>query len=154
MPTYQGVLHAQDLKIGLVVARFNELVTKPLLEGAISAFIRLGGDPDNLSVVWVPGSFELPLAVQKLLAQPEIQGVAALGAVIKGETAHFDFVAGPMSSGLMNVSLAAGKPVALGVLTTDDLEQAQNRAGGKAGNKGAEVVFSLVETLQVLKALD
>ncbi len=153
MKSSQTVLSAQNLRLAFVVSRFNQRVTRALLEGALEAYARLGGDAQAAWVLWVPGSFELPLAAQKLAQRPEVDGVVALGAVIRGETPHFEYVSAQAASGLMQVMLACEKPVAFGVLTTDSLEQAEDRAGGKAGNKGAEAVYSAVEMVQLLKHL-
>lgn len=149
----RGVLSASDVRLAFAVSRFNERVTKALLEGALEAYTRLGGNLEQAWAVWVPGSFELPLAAQKLAQHPEVDGVVALGAVIRGETPHFEYVSTQAASGLMRAMLANQKPIAFGVLTTDTPEQAEARAGGKAGNKGAEAVHSCVEMVQLLRAL-
>ncbi|MER3443886.1 MAG: 6,7-dimethyl-8-ribityllumazine synthase [Meiothermus sp.] len=153
MRRIQTVLSARDVRLAFAVSRFNERVTKALLEGALEAYARLGGDLEQAWTVWVPGSFELPLTAQKLAQRPEIDGVVALGAVIRGETPHFEYVSAQAASGLMQAMLANQKPVAFGVLTTDTPEQAEARAGGKAGNKGAEALYSAVEMVQLLRAL-
>lgn len=149
----RGVLSASDVRLAFAVSRFNERVTKALLEGALEAYARLGGNLEQAWTLWVPGSFELPLAAQKLAQCPEVDGVVALGAVIRGETPHFEYVSAQAASGLMQAMLANQKPIAFGVLTTDTSEQAEARAGGKAGNKGAEAVHSCVEMVQLLRSL-
>lgn len=151
--TRRGPLKAQGLRLAIAVSRFNERITRSLLQGALDAYVQLGGNLSDLTVVEVPGSFELPLACQALLRRPEIQGGVALGAVIRGETPHFEYVASQATSGIMRVMLESGKPLALGILTTDTPEQAQERAGGKAGNKGAEALWSAVEMVRLLETM-
>lgn len=149
----KATLSARDVRLAFVVSRFNERTTKALLEGALEAYSRLGGNTEAAWVVWVPGSFELPLMARRLAQRPEVDGVVALGAVIRGETPHFEYVSAQAASGLMQAMLQTDKPVAFGVLTTDTTEQAEARAGGKAGNKGAEALLSAVEMVQLLRAL-
>ncbi|AEB12373.1 6,7-dimethyl-8-ribityllumazine synthase [Marinithermus hydrothermalis] len=148
-----GTLSADGVRLGIVVARFNELVTKNLLAGALEMYQRLGGSSDDVTVVWVPGSYEIPLAAKALARREDIDAVVALGAVIRGATAHFDFVAGQAASGVMHAMLETEKPVIFGILTPDTIEQALERAGTKAGNKGAEAVMGAVEMVRVLEAL-
>lgn len=137
--------------IGIIVSRFNESVTEKLLEGARSYLIAHGLTQDDFVVAHVPGAYEIPLLAKKMLRQKEYIGVIALGAVIRGETSHYDFVAGDCSRGLMNVMLETEKPIAMGVLTTDNLDQAQARSGGKKGNKGKEAAETLLEMLTLIK---
>jgi len=134
-----------SLRIGLVTARFNDIVTSRLLEGARGLLVRRGVEASNIEVVEVPGAFELPLAAQWLLTHGKCDGVVALGAVIRGSTSHYDYVCSGVTSGLMNVQLAQGAPVGFGVLTCDTMEQAFDRAGGKLGNKGAECAETVLE---------
>ena len=150
MKEIKGNLNAKGVKLVLVVSRFNEFITKQLLEGAQDVYQRLGGDPADLTVVWVPGALEIPLVAKKYAEQSDVDAVVALGCVIRGATYHFDVVAGQSASGLMKASLDTGKPIVNGILTTDTIEQATERAGTKAGNKGADAVMAAVETLGVL----
>jgi 6,7-dimethyl-8-ribityllumazine synthase len=137
--------------VGIVVSRFNELITEKLLAGAIDQLERLGVPSAQIQVVWVPGAVELPLVAQWLA--PTVDGVIALGCVIQGATSHYDYVCSMVSSGLQSVSLASSKPVIFGVLTTESLEQALDRAGAKAGNKGAEAAVTLVEMVSLSQIL-
>lgn len=150
--TLSPVLTARGVRLGIAVGRFNERITKLLLEGALEAYARLGGDQEVL-VAWVPGSFELPLVAKRLAARPDVDAVVALGAVIRGETPHFEYVAGQAASGLMQAMLQTNKPIVFGVLTTNTPEEAQERAGGKAGNKGAEAVLTALEMVKLLEAI-
>ena len=152
--TLEGQLSAVGVNIALVAARFNSFITERLVEGAIDCILRHGGTPDALTVVRVPGSWEIPLAVQRLARAGVTDGVVALGAVIRGATAHFDFVAAEVSKGIAAVSLETGVPVTFGVLTTDTLDQAVERAGAKAGNKGWEAAQSLLEMIGLVRILD
>jgi 6,7-dimethyl-8-ribityllumazine synthase len=152
--TYEADLIARDLRIAIVAARFNDFVVARLVEGAIDALVRHGASEKDLEVVRVPGAFEMPLVVRRLAMSKRYDAVIALGAVIKGDTAHFDFVAGEATSGIARAALDAGIPVTNGVLTCDTFEQAIDRAGGKAGNKGAEAALAAVETANLLKRLD
>jgi 6,7-dimethyl-8-ribityllumazine synthase len=153
MTTYEGRLVAPDGKIGIVVSRFNELVTERLLEGAVSALKRHGGNEDQIEVARVPGAFELPLVAQKMAQSGRFRAVLCLGCVIRGATDHYDYVCGPTASGVMTAGLNSGIPVIFGVLTTDTLEQAFERAGSKAGNKGAEAMQAALETADLLAQL-
>lgn len=137
--------------IGIIVSRFNEGVTEKLLEGARSYLMAHGLTQDDFVVAHVPGAYEIPLVAKKMLRQKEYIGVIALGAVIRGETSHYDFVAGDCSRGLMNVMIETEKPIAMGVLTTDNLDQALARAGGKKGNKGKDAAETLLEMLTLIK---
>jgi len=150
---FEGNLDAKGLKFGIVIARFNSFIGERLLEGAIDAIIRHGGDDKNIHVARVPGAFEIPLAAKKMAEGANYDALICLGAVIRGSTPHFDYVASEVSKGVASVSLETGVPVAFGVLTTDTIEQAVERAGTKAGNKGFEAAVTAIETANVLKAL-
>lgn len=152
--THEADLVARDLRIVIVAARFNDFVVGRLVEGAVDALIRHGGNEKNIEVVRVPGAFEMPLVVRRLALSKRYDAVVALGAVIKGDTAHFDFVAGECTSGIARAAIDSGVPVTNGVLTCDTFEQAIDRAGGKAGNKGAEAALAAVETANLLKRLE
>jgi 6,7-dimethyl-8-ribityllumazine synthase len=141
-------------RIALLASRFNDLVVSRLVEGARDALLRHGIDDDDLSLIRVPGAFELPLTADKLAASGRFAAIVALGCVIRGDTAHFDYVAGGSANGLMQVALDHGLPVGFGVLTVDTLEQALDRAGGKAGNKGADAAMAVVEQLNLLAQLE
>ncbi len=136
---------AGGLKVGIVAARFNEFITGKLIEGALDAFRRHGGDEKNLTLAWVPGSFEIPLTAKKMAMSGNYDAVVCLGAVIRGATAHFDMVAGEAAKGIAMAGLESGVPVIFGVLTTDNIEQAVERAGTKAGNKGFDAMSSAIE---------
>ena len=141
-------------RYALVVARFNGFVTERLLEGALDAITRHGGDLDRVTVVRVPGSYEMPLVCQRLARSGKYDAVIALGCVIRGGTAHFDYVAGEAAKGLASTALSTGVPVVFGVLTTDTIEQAVDRAGVKMGNKGAEAAVTAIEMVNLLRALE
>ncbi|BDY03902.1 6,7-dimethyl-8-ribityllumazine synthase [Ferrimonas sediminicola] len=154
MIVIEGNIEAKGAKIALVVGRFNSFVVESLVEGAIDTLKRLGNvNDDDISIVRVPGAFELPLAARKLAAKGEFDAIIALGAVIRGGTPHFDFVAGECNKGLAQVMLEFDTPVSFGVLTTDTIEQAIERAGTKAGNKGHEAAMSALEMVNVLKQI-
>lgn len=154
MPQFhEGSLDARELRVGLVVARFNELFTNQLLEGALDCLKRHGADDRNVQVVRVPGSFEVPLAAKVLAESGHVDAVVCLGAVIRGATAHFDLVAGEIAKGVAQVSLTTGVPATFGVLTTDTLEQAVERSGTKQGNKGWDAAMAAIEMANVLRAL-
>ncbi|QTM98068.1 6,7-dimethyl-8-ribityllumazine synthase [Sediminibacillus dalangtanensis] len=150
---YEGNLVGTDLKIGIVVGRFNEFITNKLLSGAQDALRRHGVSEDDVSVAWVPGAFEIPLVTKKMAASKKYDAVIALGTVIRGSTPHFDYVSSEVSKGVANVSIQEDLPVIFGVLTTDTIEQAIERAGTKAGNKGAEAAVSAIEMANLLKNL-
>ncbi|MCI6344222.1 MAG: 6,7-dimethyl-8-ribityllumazine synthase [Campylobacter sp.] len=137
----------------IINARFNHIITDRLVEGAKDAFIRHGGDEENLSLLLVPGAFEIPLALEKALRSGKFDAVCCVGAVIRGSTPHFDYVSAEVAKGIANVSLKHGKPVTFGVLTTDSIEQAIERAGSKAGNKGFEAMAGLVELISLFDEL-
>ena len=148
-----GEVHGKGHKIALVVGRFNSFVVESLVSGAIDVLQRHGVNDKDITVVRVPGAHEIPVAAKKLAESKNIDGVVALGAVIRGSTPHFDYVAGECSKGLSQISLATGKPVGFGVLTVDTIEQAIERSGTKAGNKGAEAALTVVEMINVLNKL-
>lgn len=145
--------HLSEIKIGLVVARFNEIVTSRLLAGAKNTLLRRGIKLENIIEVEVAGSFEIPLACQLLIDSKNVQGVVALGAVIRGTTDHYNYVCAGVTNGVMNVQLARSTPVGFGILTCDTLEQAFDRAGGKLGNKGSEVSDTVLEMIQLKSSL-
>lgn len=144
---------ANGQKMAIVAGRFNEIITNKLLGGAVDAFRRHGGDESNLDVAWVPGAFEMPLIAKRLAESGKYDAVVCLGAVIRGATPHFDMVANETTKGIANVGLQTGMPVIFGVLTTDSIEQAIERAGAKAGNKGFEAVTTAIEMVNLLKSI-
>ncbi|MCF1427547.1 MAG: 6,7-dimethyl-8-ribityllumazine synthase [Shewanella sp.] len=155
MNLVQGNIEAKNAKVAIVVSRFNSFLVESLLEGAIDTLKRFGQVADeNITVVRVPGAFELPLAARRVAASGKFDGIIALGAVIRGGTPHFDFVAGECNKGLAQVSLEFDVPVSFGVLTTDTIEQAIERSGTKAGNKGGEAALGLLEMVNVLQQLE
>ncbi len=151
MKTYQGKLQAKGLKIGVVVSRFNQFISERLLEGALDALHRLGAEDADISVYRVPGSFEIPIIAKKLAKEKRVDGIVCLGALIRGDTPHFDFLSAEVTKGLAQVAMEEGVPVAFGILTVDTIEQGIERAGTKEGNKGWDAVFSVVETLNLIK---
>jgi 6,7-dimethyl-8-ribityllumazine synthase len=151
--TREGDQLARDLRLCLVAARFNELIVDRLIAGATDALIRHGASDKNLELVRVPGCFDLPLITQRLALSRRYDGLVALGAVIQGETAHFEYVAGQCAAGISQAALESGVPIAFGVLTCANLQQALDRAGGKAGNKGADAALAVVEMANLLKRL-
>ena len=154
MPRYiEGKLDATGLKFGIVVGRFNSFIGERLLEGSLDALLRHGASDDDITVARVPGAFEIPLAAQKMAQSGNYDAVICLGAVIRGSTPHFDYVASEVSKGIAQASLQSGVPIAFGVLTTDTIEQAVERAGTKAGNKGFDAAVTAIETVNMLKGL-
>ncbi len=152
MPKFiEGKLDAAGLKFGIVVSRFNSFISERLLEGALDALTRHGAADKNIEVLRVPGAFEIPLACQKMAVSGKYDAVICLGAVIRGSTPHFDYVAAEVAKGAAHVSLGTGVPVAFGVLTTDTIEQAVERAGTKAGNKGFDAAMTAIETANLFK---
>ena len=149
----EGGHDAAGLRIAVVAARFNEEVVARLIAGALEALARQGADPERIELVRVPGAFDLPPVVRRLAGAGRCDAIVALGAVIRGETAHFDYVAGECAAGLARVASETGVPVAFGVLTTDDEEQALARAGGASGNKGAEAALAAVELANLMRRL-
>jgi 6,7-dimethyl-8-ribityllumazine synthase len=150
---YEGNVDAGGMRLAVVASRFNDDVTKLLLEGALQSLARMGLEADAVPVVWVPGAFEIPLAAKQLAESGERDAVICVGAVIRGDTPHFDYVAGECAAGISRVALDTGVPVAFGVLTTDDRDQAFARAGGAEGNKGAEAAATAVEMVDLLRQL-
>lgn len=154
MPQFlEGNLDATGQKVGIVVSRFNSFICERLLEGAIDALVRHGADGADIHVARVPGAFEIPLAAKKMAQAGKYDAIICLGAVIRGSTPHFDYVASEVSKGVASVSLESGVPIAFGVLTTDTIEQAVERAGTKAGNKGFEAAVTAIETVNLFKAI-
>ena len=151
--TIEGKLAAQGLKIALVASRFNDIIVDRLVGGAVDYLTRHGLERENLTLVRIPGAFELPLVCAKLAQSGKYDGIVALGAIIRGATPHFDFVAAEATKGIASVSLNTGVPIGFGLLTTDSIEQAVERAGSKAGNKGVEASAALLETIRVLEQL-
>ena len=151
--TYEGMLNGEGLRFGVAVARFNELITSKLLGGAMDALVRHGVSVDDIEVAWVPGSFEIPLAAKRMALSGRYSAVLCLGAVIRGSTPHFDYVAAEVSKGVAHVSLDTGVPCVFGVLTTDTIEQAIERAGTKAGNKGFDAAVTGIEMANLLRAI-
>ncbi len=152
--TIEGMLVGRGKRFGVVVGRFNEFVGGKLLDGALDALVRHEVAPADVTVAWCPGSFEIPLVAKRLAGSGAYDAVICLGAVIRGATPHFDYVAAEVSKGIANVGLEAGVPVVFGVLTTDTIEQAIERAGTKAGNKGFEAAMTALEMANLLAALD
>jgi 6,7-dimethyl-8-ribityllumazine synthase len=153
MNTYEGNLIAQELRFALVVSRFNEFLTNKLLSGALDTLKRHGASEANLDVIWVPGAFEIPLFVKLAAESGKYDAVIALGAIIRGETPHFDYVAGEASKGIAQVSLSTECPVMFGIVTADTLDQAIARTGTKAGNKGADAAVSAIECANLKRQL-
>lgn len=153
MADKEGNLIATGLTFALIVSRFNRFVTDKLMEGAVDAFARHGGNTGDLDVIWVPGAFEMPLAARRLAQSGRYDGLVALGAVIRGATPHFEYLCSAASGGLAGVSVETGVPVGFGLLTTDTMEQAIERAGSKAGNRGGDAMLSAVEMVNLLKAI-
>jgi 6,7-dimethyl-8-ribityllumazine synthase len=154
MPEYfEGNLDAKGLKFGILVSRFNSFIGERLLDGALDALLRHGAEDGDISVARVPGAFEIPLAAKKMSETGRYDAIICLGAVIRGSTPHFDYVAAEVSKGIAHVSLVSGVPIAFGVLTTDSIEQAIERAGTKAGNKGFDAAMTAIETANLLKGL-
>ena len=150
MKLLEGKLLAQGQRVGIVAARFNEFITGKLLSGAVDAFKRHGGDDANLTLAWVPGAFEIPLVAKRMAASGNYDAVVCLGAVIRGATPHFDRVANEATKGIAQAGLQTGVPVIFGVLTTDSIEQAVERAGTKAGNKGYDAMTTAIEMVNLL----
>ena len=150
---FEGVLLGKGLKFGLVVSRFNEFITKKLLEGAQDALLRHGVSQEDIEVAWVPGSFEIPLIAKKLAQTKRYDAVICLGAVVRGGTPHFEYIAAEVTKGIAKVGLDTGLPVTYGVITTDTLEQAIERAGTKMGNKGFEAAVNAIEMANLVKAI-
>ena len=153
MKTFEGQLTTNNEKFCIIISRFNDFIGSKLLSGAIDELKRHGVSDDNIDIVKVPGAFEIPLAAQKFAKSGKYNALITLGAVIKGSTPHFDYVSAEVSKGVAHVSLETGIPVIFGVLTTDNIEQAIERAGTKSGNKGADAALSLLEMMDLMKKL-
>jgi 6,7-dimethyl-8-ribityllumazine synthase len=153
MKTYEGKLLAEGLKFGIVAARFNEFITNKLVGGAMDALKRHGAAEENIELAWVPGAYEIPLIAQKMAQSKKYDAVICLGTVIRGNTPHFDYVCAEVSKGVAHVSLESGIPAIFGVLTTETIEQAVERAGTKAGNKGFDAGVAAIEMANLLKTI-
>ena len=149
----EGVFNAKNKNFVLVVSRFNEVISSKLVDGAIDCLIRHDADEKNITIVWVPGSFEIPMTAAKLAKSTKYHAIICLGAVIRGDTPHFDLVANEAAKGIAQVSIATGKPVIFGIITADSIEQAIERAGTKAGNKGWDAALSAIEMANLLPKL-
>lgn len=153
MKTIEGMLDAKGLKIAIVAARFNDFIVDRLISGAVDYLVRHGASEDDMTLIRLPGAFELPLAAQKVARSDKYDGVVVLGAVIRGGTPHFDYVCSECAKGIAHASMESGVPMGFGLLTCDSLDQAIDRAGAKAGNKGVEAASALLETVRVLEQL-
>ena len=149
---FQGKLIGENHRIGIVVTRFNEFITNKLLSGCLDTLTRHGVDPENIDIAWVPGAFEMPLVAQKMVAR-EYHAVICLGAVIRGATPHFEYVSAEVTKGIAQVSLNTGVPVIYGVITSDTIEQAIERAGTKSGNKGSDAAVTAIEMINLLNEI-
>ena len=154
MKTFEGKLVADGIRIGIVCARFNEFIVSKLLSGCLDTLLRHGVQEHDISVAWVPGAFEIPLIAAKMAKSGKYDAVIALGAVIRGSTSHYDYVCSEVSKGIAQVALNSEIPVMFGVLTTDTIEQAIERAGTKAGNKGADCALSAIEMVDLIRSLE
>lgn len=154
MKTLEGKLVSEKIKIGIVAARFNEFITSKLLSGAIDGLVRHDVREDDIEVAWVPGAFEIPLIASKMANSGKYDAVICLGAVIRGSTTHYDYVCNEVSKGIASVSLSSGVPVMFGVLTTENIEQAIERAGTKAGNKGYDCALGAIEMVNLIRKID
>lgn len=153
MKIYEGKLSADGIKVGIVAARFNEFITSKLLSGALDCLKRENVAESDIEVAWVPGAFEIPLIASRMAASGRYDAVICLGAVIRGNTSHYDYVCSEVSKGIAHVSLSSGIPMMFGVLTTDNIEQAIERAGTKAGNKGAECAHGAIEMVNLMREM-
>jgi 6,7-dimethyl-8-ribityllumazine synthase len=153
MKVLEGKLTAKDMKIAIVAARFNEFITSKLVSGCVDCLVRHEAEEDNLTLAWVPGAFEIPMAAKKLAESGKYDAVICLGAVIRGATPHFDYVCAEASKGIAQVSLQTGVPVAFGVLTTETIQQAVERAGTKAGNKGVDCAMAAMEMVNLFRTM-
>ncbi|KEZ53115.1 6,7-dimethyl-8-ribityllumazine synthase [Metabacillus indicus] len=154
MKTYEGNLVGSGLKVAVIVGRFNEFITSKLLSGATDALKRHGVEEENVEVAWVPGAFEIPLVAKKMAASNKYDAVITLGTVIRGSTTHYDYVCNEAAKGVSQASMSTGVPVIFGVLTTESIEQAIERAGTKAGNKGYEAAVAAIEMANLMRTLD
>ncbi len=153
MRVYEGKLVSDKIRVGIVAARFNEFITSKLLSGALDTLRRHDVAEDDIAVAWVPGAFEIPLAASKMASSGRYDAVICLGAVIRGNTSHYDYVCSEVSKGIAQVSLSAGIPVMFGVLTTENIEQAIERAGTKAGNKGSDCAAGAIEMVNLMREM-
>ena len=153
MNTFEGKLVAEGLKFGIIIGRFNEFIGGKLLDGALDGLKRHGVKEEDIDIAWVPGAFEIPIIAKKMAKNDKYDGIICLGAVIKGSTSHYDYVCSEVSKGIASVSLECEKPVMFGVLTTNNIEQAIERAGTKAGNKGYECAVSAIEMANLMNVL-
>jgi 6,7-dimethyl-8-ribityllumazine synthase len=153
MKVFEGTLVSKDIKIGIVAARFNEFITSKLLGGAVDCLKRHGISEEDIEVAWVPGAFEIPLIASKMAGSGKYDAVICLGAVIRGSTTHYDYVCSEVSKGIAQVSLSSGIPVMFGVLTTENIEQAIERAGTKAGNKGFDCAAGAIEMVSLIRGI-
>lgn len=154
MKTLEGKLVAQDIRVGIVASRFNEFITSKLLGGAMDGLLRHGTKEENIQVAWVPGAFEIPLIASRMAKSGKYDAIICVGAVIRGSTSHYDYVCNEVSKGIASVSLETGVPVMFGVVTTENIEQAIERAGTKAGNKGADCAEGAIEMVNLIRALE
>lgn len=154
MKTYEGKLVAEGIRVGIVASRFNDFIVSHLVSGAMDGLARHGVAESAISIAWVPGAFEIPFAARRLAAREDVDAVICLGAVIRGSTPHFDYVCAEASKGIAQVSLSADKPVIFGLLTTDTIEQAVERAGTKAGNKGYDAAVGAIEMVNLIRAME
>ena len=154
MRTFEGKFDGKDVKIGIVAGRFNEFITSKLVGGALDVLKRNDVSEENIDIAWVPGAFEIPLIAKKLANTQKYDAIITLGAVIKGSTPHFDYVCAEVSKGVAQISLQSELPVIFGVLTTNNIEEAIERAGTKAGNKGADAAFSAIEMINLIKEIE
>lgn len=153
MKVYEGKLVSKKIKVGIVAARFNEFITSKLLSGALDTLTRHDVKDEDIEIAWVPGAFEIPLAASKMANSGKYDAVICLGAVIRGNTTHYDYVCNEVSKGIAQVSLASGIPVMFGVVTTENIEQAIERAGTKAGNKGSDCAAGAIEMVNLIREL-
>lgn len=151
--TIEGQLNAKGIKFAILASRFNDFIVDRLVGGAVDYLVRHGADREDITIIRIPGAFEMPVVCKRLAESKKYEGIIALGAVIRGATPHFDFVANEATKGLAHVALESGIPVGFGVLTVDSIEQAIERAGSKAGNKGAEAAAAILETVRVMEQL-
>jgi 6,7-dimethyl-8-ribityllumazine synthase len=153
MKIFEGELQAKGLKFGIVISRFNEFITSKLLDGAMDALVRHGAKQEDIDVIKVPGSFEIPMVARKMAQKNTYNAIICLGTVIRGATPHFDYIAAEVSKGIASASMEAGIPIAFGVITSDTIEQAVERAGTKSGNKGWDAALTAIEMAQLMKKL-
>lgn len=154
MKTFEGNLVSKDIRVGIVAARFNEFITSKLISGAMDGLVRHNVNEDNIHIAWVPGAFEIPLIASKMAKSGNYDAVICLGAVIRGATSHYDYVCNEVSKGIAAISLETGVPVMFGVVTTDNIEQAIERAGTKAGNKGYDCALGAIEMVNLMRSID